>query len=164
MGRGHPPKWSPTQARGLSLPRSPCPQHPPSQGFPDPLGPYLSPHHCDTGLGRDTGTDLPVVELPVHVDLPLGDETRQVGDGVGDVWGTSGCCEPQKCAWPPVRWPCPEPGGDQSSTAPGREAPPKTASNQTRFAFPSAAQTRHWRCALPRVPRVPCVTDRRWAW
>lgn len=54
---------------------------------------------CGTGPGRDTGTNLPVVELPVDVDLPLSDEARQVGDGVGDVWGKAGRCEPQKHVW-----------------------------------------------------------------
>lgn len=52
--------------------------------------------HHGTELGRGTGTNLPVVELPVDVDLPLGDEARQVRDGVGDVWGKAGWCEPRK--------------------------------------------------------------------
>lgn len=57
---------------------------PPDTAVPDP-----PPIQRGTELGRGTGTNLPVVELPVDVDLPLGDETRQVGDGVGDVWGKS---------------------------------------------------------------------------
>lgn len=32
-------------------------------------------------------SDLSVVQLPVHVDLPLRDVARQVRDGVGDVCG-----------------------------------------------------------------------------
>ena len=57
---------------------------PADTAVPDP-----SPFRRGTELGRGRGTNLPVVELPVDVDLPLSDEARQVGDGVGDVWGKS---------------------------------------------------------------------------
>lgn len=58
------------------------------------LDPPLLRH--GTELGRGMRTNLPVVELPVDVDLPLGDEARQIGDGVGDIWGKAGWCEPRK--------------------------------------------------------------------
>lgn len=69
-----------------------------------------------------SGTNLPVVELPVHVDLPLGDEARQVGDGMGDVWGTMKGDEPQNWGWLHGQaWDMamPHAGGHQSSVAMG---------------------------------------------
>ena len=48
---------------------------------------YRCAHH-QPGQGRqniDGGVDLAILQLPVHVDLALGDVACQVGDGVGDV-------------------------------------------------------------------------------